>query len=431
MQHLSNGRLARIFSAALMLSFFAPAVVFAAIPEPKSGGKFFQSKGTKAEENYQEQGRPGTPAYEWGKGLQIWQILLKPFVQYIAQWENNIFYDHVDTKDDLIHRLSAGVKGELPLNGGQHLLSGGFTDDSEWFDRFSGQDHNDYTFNGALDLNFVPFSLNVEDTHRRTVDRADTEFTTRVSREENTAHGLLEIPFAAFFLETEALNFNTVYRAPEDKEFDHNDFTIYQRAGLDISPKTQLLVEYGYENLDYAKDPERNGNANQVMLGLRGNWTDRITYQAWGGAQWRIYDDGLRPDFDGFVARSALQYDITDKSNVILKFNRDPQESTFDNQSFYVRNKGSLAWKQQIAERVFLNADGALSYNEYSRITLLGPQETTRRDYVWESGVGFEYLMPNDVVSIFGGYRYIARDSNFSGFSYGDNVLNVGVKASF
>jgi hypothetical protein len=418
-------------SVFFITSLASSAVLFAAIPQPSSAGKFTPSKGTKAAPVYQEQGRAGSPGYEWGRGLQLGKVLLKPFIQYLGQLEDNIFYDPSNEKSDYISRLSAGTTAELPLNGGQHLLTGKFAEELEWFAKNDDQDHNDYSYGGGLDLNFVPFSLNVEDTELHTVDRADTEFTSRVTRDENLAHGLLEIPLARFFLETEALNFNTDYRAPENKVFNHNEFTIFQRVGLDIAPTTQFLGEYSYENLDYSKNGERNGDANQVMLGFRGNLTERIVYQVWGGYQARIYDNNARPDFYGFVTRDALQYDLTDKSSVTLVFNRDAQESTFDNQSFYVRNKGSIAWKQQLAERLLLHTDGALSYNEYSRITVQGTQQQTRRDYVWETGIGLEYLMPNDVVSFFGEYRHRSRSANLDGLDYGDNILNAGVKAAF
>ncbi|MEI8345805.1 MAG: outer membrane beta-barrel protein, partial [Candidatus Omnitrophota bacterium] len=368
---------------------------------------------------------------EWGRGIQAWDLLIKPFIQYVAQWEDNVFYDRKNKRADFINRLSSGVTAELPINGGQHLLSGGFVDDAEWYSRFGDQNHNDYAFNGALDLNFVPFSLNVEDLQRHTTDRADTEFTSLVVRDENTARALLEIPFAAFFIETEALNFNAAYRLPENRIFNHNDFTVFPRLGFDVAPSTQFLVEYGYENLDYPKQTERNGDANQAMLGLRGMLNERMVYQAWGGAQWRIYDDPIRPDYNGMVFRAALQYDLTDKSNIVLKFNRDPQESTFDDQSFYIRNKASILWRQQVAERIFALLDGSLSYNEYSRITTMDNETKTRRDYVWESAAGFEYTMPNDLVKVFGEYRYRARVCTFNTLGYGDNQLNVGVKTVF
>ena len=187
MQSYKIKRVAVFSMTFVLLASFGGIVAFAAIPEPKSQGQVLQSKGTKAEKSYQEQGRAGTPGYEWGRGLQFWQILLKPFVEYVYQWDNNIFFAPSGRNSDWINKLNAGLTAELPLSGGQHLLTGNYKSETEWFSRFDSQDHSDYTLGGGLDLNFVPFSLHADDSLRRTVDRSDTEFTNRVSREENTA----------------------------------------------------------------------------------------------------------------------------------------------------------------------------------------------------------------------------------------------------
>ena len=411
------------------LSSFAFALVAS---DPKSGGKFFQHKGTKAEAAYGEQGRPGGPIYDYGKGLLIGPALFKPAIEYGASWENNVFFDENGRKQDWVHTLKPGVIMELPLGGGQHLVTAGYEADIQWFERYGSQDHTNHVVSAGVELNYVPFTFSASDTFKRTVDRANTEFTGRIPRDENSASALLEIPFAAFFLETEVEDFDVNYRTAANDIFDYHDFDIYQRVGVDVTPQTQFLVEYGYMNIHYWEDNSRNGDANQVMLGLRGNLTERITYQAWGGVQFRIYDQSTRPDFNGFVSRAALRYDISEINYLTLKFDRSPQESTFDGQSFYVRNKGVLEWKRQVAERLFFGADAALSYNEYSRITETGAgQSRTRRDTVWETGAGLEYFMPNDIVSFFGEYRYSARESDLNGLGYDAQAVNVGARARY
>lgn len=432
MKNLTNKRLMVVaFAGLLSLGLFVSNASAAVLDEPKSGGKFFQSKGTKSEEAYQEQGRAGAPVYEYGKGLKIGPALLKPSVQYNSTWDGNIFLEENARKSDYINYFEAGVDAELPLQGGQHLLTAGYEHDFEWFNRFPDQDHNDYHINGALQLNYVPFTLNVDHLFSHTVDRADTEFTNRVGRIENTSHGLLEIPFARFFLESEAFNLLVNYILPENSVFDHDDFMFYQRVGYDVGPQTQLLAEYGHKAIDYYKVTDRDGRAEQVALGLRGNLGARMVYQAWGGAQFRIYDESTRPDFNGFIARGALQYDISDKSSLILKVDRSPQESTFDGQSYYVRDRGELQWRQQVRERLFFTTRGIVNHNAYSRITVRGGDEETRRDWVHEETVGLEYLMPNELVTFFAEYKFRARESNTQPLDYDASSATAGVKARF
>ena len=432
MKRLMHQRVMYILTIGFLLLFYGVRPAFADVGETESKGKFFESKGTQAAEEYEE--TAGQPVYDYGKGLQIGSVHLRPFIEYAHEWDDNVFLDETGTKSDHINRLSAGGAAELPFGGGQHLLTGSYKADIEWFQRFGAQDHNDHTVGAALDLNYVPFSLAIDDSFRRTVDRSGTEFTQRTARDENMLHALLEVPFAQFFLESEVFDFNVDFRLPEDDVFDHNDFTIFQRIGYDISPITQILGEYGYKNIQYpntVSPDDRDGHAHQAALGLRGQWTEKITYQAWGGAQFREYDLESTPEFDGFIFRGALVYNITETGVISLSGDRSPQESTFDGQRFYVRNRAEFSWRQQVAERVFFSTREVFQFNEYSRESLRGGVSQVREDIVWEAGLGLEYMMPNDIVSFFGEYKFRSRESNTVNLDYDGQSITAGVRAAF
>lgn len=429
MQHSAKSKVIGL----ILLSLLVAHAVFAAAPEPKSEGKFFSSKGTKSDENYQGRAA-GFLNYQLGRGINIGDLLIKPIVAYVHEWASNIFFEENGRKEDHMDRLNAGFGAELPLNGAQHLLSFKYMSMMEWFERYDQENHDDHSFRGQLDLNFVPFNLELDNTFQKTVDRSDTEFTDRIKRDENTAHVLLEVPFAAFFLESEFFDFDIDYDDSTNSIFDHNEMSVYQRVGLDLGPSTQLLAEYGYTLIDYDHGDDvngRDGDAQQVMLGVRGNRGSRISYQFWSGGQWRIYDLSSRPDYNGLIFRSALQYDISETSNIVLKGSRLTQESTFDDQSFYVRNRLEIGWRQQIADHLFFNSHELLDYNEYSRITVRNNTERTRRDYVWESAAGLEYIFAQDFASLFCQYAYQARESNTSGLAYDSQSITAGIKSKF
>ena len=414
----------------VVVSLLVASHCYAYVPEPQSEGKFFPSKGTMASEEYES--KAGMPVYDYGKGIQWGPVHLKPELDYRYRWDDNVFYDEANPKSDYVNSLKGTFLAELPLSGGQHLLSAAYSFYSEWFNRFEAQNHTDHRGTIGLDLNFVPFTLNLEDTYERTESRANTEFTDRIQRDENAFHSLLEVPFASFFLENEITDFDVSYDRTIDAIFDHNLFTVYQRVGYDMTPNTQLLGEYAYIGIWYDQDTtgDRDGDAHQYMFGLRGKLTERLAYQVWAGAQHRIYDDFARPDFNGFVSRGALQWDPSELNRIILKADREPQESTYDNQSFYTRNRGQLSWRRQIAERWFVNTSGSLDYHEYSRISSV-PEPTTRRDTIWDAGTGLEYKMPNDIVTLTVNYRHVGRDSNMAGFDYDGNEISLGARASF
>jgi hypothetical protein len=414
-----------VFSLLLISS-----TAFAYVPEPQSEGKYFTAKGTKASESYEA--TAGMPVYDYGKGLQWGPVHFKPALEYRYLWNDNIFYEEEIRKSDYVNRLIGALDAELPLGGGQHLLTAGYGFTREWFNRFGTQDHTDHRVKGGLNLNFVPFTLDIENEYERTVSRANTEFTERIQRDENAFHSLLEVPFASFFLENEITDFDITYDRPVDAVFDHNLFTVYQRVGYDMTPNTQLLGEYAFINIDYDNTASRNGDGHQYMLGMRGKFTERIAYQAWGGVQHRIYDEDIRPDFNDFVARAAIQWDPTESNRFLWRVDRAPQESTFDGQSYYTRNRTELTWRLQIAERWFINTGGMYGYHEYSRISRrVTGEDETRRDHVYDVGTGLEYRMPNDILSLAVDYRHTGRSSNLTGLDYEANEISMGVKASF
>lgn len=419
-----------LFWLLTVVTVFQTASALAYIPEPKSEGRFVIGKGTRTEEEYEA--RAGAPLYDYlGKGIELGPVHVKPNADYRLSWTDNVFYEEDNKQSDYVNRVYTDVRAELPLNAGQHLLSGAYITNSEFFNRFDSQDHTDHLVRGNLDLNFVPFTFNIEDTFERTEERSNTEFTNRIERYENVLHTLLEVPFAQFFVENEIIDFNEDYRATVFDDLDYNDFGTYQRVGYELTPATQILLEHAYRLFNYDND-SRDGDANQFMVGLRGFLTERLSYQVWVGPQFRVYDDDARPDFNGgFVYRSSLSFQQDETSMWTLKSDRQPEESTFDGQSFYVRNRTELFWRKQVAERIFLNTRGSFSYNEYSRVTVIRDFSRTRRDYVWGGGAGLEYVMPNDYISFLFEYRHDSRNSNMDGLDYHADTISGGVRVHF
>jgi len=419
-----------VWTAVLVAAWFGQA--WAAVPEPKSEGKYFHGKGTRADESYER--TAGMPVYDYGKGIQWGPVHFRPSLDYRFRWEDNVFYEESGNEDsDYINSIFGDMNAELPLGGGQHLASAGASFVREVFGSFDSQNHTDYRLHGGLKLNYVPFTLDIEDIFEETETRSNTEFTSRTNREENAFHSLLEVPFSQFFLENEILNFTVDYGTVGNRVFDHNLFTVYQRVGRDMTPNTQVLGEFAYINVNYTEVEDRDGDGFQYVGGLRGNFTEFIAYQAWLGVQHRIYDESIRPDFNGLVSRGALQYKPTELSTWILKGDRGPQESTFNDQSFYTRNRLELSWKRRVHERIYWNSHGSAGYHEYSRITVrpLTSESETRRDWRWDAGTGLEYKLPNDIVSLTLDYRYVNRESNLDGLDYEGNEISVGAKAYF
>ncbi len=395
-------------------------------PEPRSAGRYFQAKGTRASEAYLYQQSTGTPRsfseYEYGEGLRAGNLWVDPYVGYTREYDSNVFLTENAQKEDWINRLNWGVDAEAPFEDGKYVVRGGVHSESEWFNRFDDEDHTDWIYQLGTELNFNQFQLEVFEEHRRTVSRAGNELTRRIARKENYLVGLLTIPFGEFFSETEVSHYDLVFRDPAFDNSDRDELSFYPRFGVNVGDRTQVLTEYGYTNVNYDNAEDRNGDVHQLAAGLRGflGEGDLVSYQAWAGWQIRNYDSNSRDDFSGFIFRSDLQYRPNDRTRVIAEVNRLPVESVSNTNSYIVRNTAAISFQRQFAERILLDLGASTGWWDYS---------DSRDDFYFEPKARVEYLLPGNIVTLFTEYIFSGRESDAGQQDYNRHLWNFGVRA--
>ena len=175
-------------------------------------------------------------------------------------------------------------------------------------------------------------------------------------------------------------------------------------------------------DITYPDADNRDGMAHQGQAGLRGylGQGDLITYQVWGGWQFRGYDNGDLKNFNNFIGHGEIVYKPNDLTSLSVGAVRRPEESVGSGQTFYVRNELYLQLRRQIAQNWFVNAQGAVALNDYSN---------DRLDFRWEPGAGVEYLLPGKILSLFGQYKYSGRESDAANSDYSRHLVNFGIKA--
>lgn len=392
-------------------------------PESQSGGTYFYAKGTKSAEDYRAQGRTGRPTtdYYYGKGITTGPLTIKPMIGYAGQFDSNVFFEEDNTNKDYVSQLNWGIDGDLPFDyHGQHRLIAGVQSGSEWFAKESKQNHTDWTFQGGGQFHFAPFSLEVYEEFKNSSDRSGNEFVERVERNENFVTGLINVPLSQVFIETEVSDFNVTFDESKFEGLDRNEFAVFPRFGVNVGTRTQALAEYGYTNINYDNNA-LSGDANQVSVGLRGfaGTGDLISYQIWGGYEFINYDGSARENFNGAIGRGQLIYRLSERTKVIVDASRKPVESVTSTGLYYVRHEVSAKVRQQILEQFFATVRALGSWNQYV---------TTRDDFYWDPGVGLEYILPGNMVSIFSEYRYSGRESDQSNLDYMRHLATLGVK---
>ena len=415
------------FQIAVLLAFlfsFAHTLFALYPPEPQSGGTYIYAKGTKSAEDYRAQGRTGRPTtdYYYGKGIKTGALTLRPMVGYAGEFDSNVYFEDNDADEDYINRLVWGVDADVPFNyKGEHKIFAGVQNQYEWFVKEGSQDHADWLFQGGGQFNFAPFSLEIYEESKDTSERSGSELLQRVERDENFISGILTIPLSEMFIETEVNDYNIAF---EDSAFDNrdrNEFAVFPRLGVNVGTRTQVLAEYGYRNLNYDENVF-SGDANQVALGLRGfaGQGDLVSYQIWGGYEFIDYDNSSREGYNGFIVRGQAIYRLNERTKIIADGNRRAVESISSTGLYFVRNEVSLKLRQQIAERLFGSVRALGGWNQYV---------TSRDDWYWDPGLGLEYVLPGNIVSIFAEYRFTGRESDAANSDYMRHLATLGVKA--
>lgn len=405
-------------------------------PEPQSGGRFFPSKGTRAAEDY----TVSTESYDsslskteegafdqqyYGKGLNIGNAKLLPSASYVGEYDSNIFLEEGGTDDDYISRLLFGLDGYAPFEGNKYALFGGVHNETEFFANHHGENHTDWTYQLGGSANFNSVNVSVFDQFKDTSERSDNELTQRIQRYENYLDGLINIPFGQFFSETEISDFNLNFSGNDDFQgFDRHEFAVYPRLGFDLTPRTQALLEYGFINIYYPNKDDRDAVVNQIQAGLRGflGKGDLLSYQVWGGFQFRHYHESdALTDFNGFVGHGQLVYKPSEIQQFIVEAIRRPEESLESNQTFYVRNDVGIRYRRQIAESWYANARFGFGFNHYN---------SNRLDFIWEPSAGIEYVLPGKILALFTEYKFSARNSDADGRDYKRHIADFGIRAA-
>lgn len=406
-------------------------------PEPLSGGRFFNLKGTRAAEtqsaDYSEYdysttsslSRTESDSFErqyYGRGLKLGAVRVMPSLGYTGEYDSNIYLTERDAKGDYISRLLGGLDAYLPMKDGKYVVAAGVRSRSEWFAKNSNENHTDWTYQARADLNFNAFNVAVSNEFRDTTARSDDELTQRVKRYENILRGLITVPFGRFFSETEVNDQIIHYRESQLEQFDLNAFSIYPRLGVNVGARTQALVEYGFYHANYRNLDDRDADAHQGQFGLRGflGNANLLSYQIWGGWQFRNYDNGNLNDFNSFIGHGELVYQPTSLTQYSLRALRRPEESITAGQSYFTRNEVSLRMRRQLARSWFAHIQAGTGFSHYSN---------DRIDFSWEPGVGVEYLLPGNRLALFTEYRFSARESDRANNDYNRHIANFGIRA--
>ncbi|MFH1039266.1 MAG: outer membrane beta-barrel protein [PVC group bacterium] len=367
-----------------------------------------------------EIGKPGT-------GITQGKLVIHPRLTLRGEYDDNIFLSDRGAEDDLIGILIPGVSVELPWDNNYLFLD--YQAFLHYYKDHTDQNHQDHRLQGLCSLVFSPLTLKIEDLFWKTSSRENTDFSNLVKRIENTGSIALLYAANAFELQGRYKNFYQDYDENSYRPYDHMEHYGILTGFYQVAPKTKALIEYTYDRIVYREDRDRDGYYNEVRGGFVGELASKLTGTAKVGYQSRqYYDDSVWDDYDGIVGYVLLEQVFSRNSDLRVGWERSTHESTWERNSYYLLNKGWLAYSQQLAHKI--RGFARIQYSNYRY-----PQESAfygkkRRDDIWKPEAGIQYQIQAWLSAEFR-YIYKVRDSNLPGKDYQDNRFILELSATY
>lgn len=269
--------------------------------------------------------------------------VVKPTIQFVAERENDAYRFTYIGEDGLYHDSSKDnytdhtfiAEALLELNSRNHLdLSASFS-----------KDHED---RGSTDAASGDKPSEFEDT------RFDVRY--RFGAENAT----INLEVAAFMLDHEFQNFEAT-NAARDRENEGYSGIVYYR----ISPRTQLLVEARYEDIDYDESTSTlDSEETRYLAGITWEATGKTSGSVKVGYIEKEFDSSTRKDQDGTTWEVGIQWAPQTYSTFDLTASQRYEESDGADDGKDVESYG-LAWNHAWSERLSSEVSMSRSEKDY------------------------------------------------------------------
>lgn len=367
-------------------------------------------------------------AEEEEKGIKLGPVIAHPSFSVKEQYDDNVFLDPDSKKHDFITTLTPGVGLELPFS--DNKLKFDYKVDIARFADYDSQNSVNHDVNGLLELNFRDIVFNCGDRFEKKFDRPDSEFTSRVKYDRNTAKATAAMMLNRLGFDLGYSNLWYDYKTSDYKDEDRYEHTVDLIASYRFLPKTSLLLEFDYGHIEYDTGVKSNSDSYQPLVGLRGKLTAKSTAEIKVGYQSRNYKREGEPDFSSVVAIASIVEEFTPSDKLTLNFLRKPYESQYSSNNYYALTGPSATYVHKFTDKFSGKLSAAYQLNAYPQQTIEDGISKKRKDNFWSMGTGITYDIKK-WLSCGLDYEYKQRDSNFGKFDYKDNLVTLNASAAF
>ncbi len=366
-------------------------------------------------------------------GVDVGILKLHPSFVTRVEFDDNITLRKNDKEEDVIFTQQPGLVGEMKL--GNHRIEGGYG--MEILNYVKNEEENaiNHLAHGLVELNFNDLQFLIEDNFEKSTNRLFSETSARDELIINSidVRALYDRPHWA--AET-GWRHNTIdHQTPEFQPQDYNEDIAAFLAGYKVMPKTLALVETDFGWV-YYDDNQRNADQQywQILTGVRGEPTEKISMTAKVGYQGRRLDDTTfapsPTDFHDFVAESDVVFRMTEHDILRAGYDRTPRISTFASNGWYRQDQISGSYRKQFAEKWYITPFAAWQINRYPESATLAGDTHNRSDNFVQTGLTLEYQIQDWLWARLK-YNFRTRNSNFDALDYNNNRVIADVTFNY
>jgi hypothetical protein len=368
------------------------------------------------------------------QNIKFGNLEVNPFVSVNESYDSNIYLTGTQRKSAMINRSALGVN-LVEKFGSRYDLKGGYNMELLGYSRATeinnAVHHNaDLGFTGRMPKNIT---VTVDDKWKQTTDQASSELTERAKRVENTMSLNVNSPLQGkfgFSVAAQHVYNNYISNNPTlDRE--------ETQVGFDLDykwqPKTKLFLSYRHGLLNYQTGFTNDATFENIEFGATGQIAPKVQGTVKAGMQSRKYDEDLNDaKNDATTAQYSAQamWKPMEKTEVVLLAKRGNVETNYGDARYYTSTLSDLTVTREVRK---VKVGLGLNYEDvrYSdKNNTLSATDKKRTDENAAVRVTAEYNIQKWLKADFA-YTYKDRSSNFDSFEYKDNILALGLKATF
>ncbi len=362
--------------------------------------------------------------------IDLGGVTVTPFGGYTGEYDDNVFRaPRGSRKDDYINTMTLGVSVEANPEK-KHEVKAGYKYDQLWYTNNNNLDarRHDAYLNFILNFNRAQFRFN--EHFKRTNEFPTSENTSYIPRNLNDLGGGFDFDMARIWGVGFDYNWESVnYLGNALNDLDANRHTFAPNLYYRLTGKTRAFVEYNFAREVYDRSKVRDNSDHRLLVGLRGDLSERFKLTGKVGWQGLYYNDPFYNDINSAVFNIEADYRPVERLGVLATLKRFTDPSTFGNNGHYETLQSVLAVSYNLTPKVTIIPRAAFGWSHYQEGVAnpsAGGSVEKRDDVDLGAGVGLRWD-PVKWAKLELNYDFTSRNSNFKAFEYLDNRVSFTV----